>query len=327
MSVVKVGFIGVGGVAGGHLRNISNNENSTLVAICDVNEGLLARRKEEFNVPTTYTNYRTMLEREQLGAVYVCVPPFAHGDIELEVAKAGVPLFVEKPVELHMDAALRKYEAIRDAGIVNAAGYCVRYMDTVDIMRNRLEGHAVELASGFYMGGMPGGPGHWWQQVNKSGGQLVEQSTHILDLARYVVGEVEAVGGAFVRRVPFNESADVENASIASLYFENGAVGTITSACNISQGFGTGLNLFAKNFIIEYTYGGMKVRGEGDPETFKTGNDMYAAEDAVFIDAVRSGDKSAIRSDYRDAVKSLEVSLLARQASEKRAVIETTFRG
>ncbi|GIX06029.1 MAG: hypothetical protein KatS3mg115_0432 [Candidatus Poribacteria bacterium] len=324
MAELRVGFIGVGGVAGVHLNNVRAAEGATIAAICDINEATLNRRKEEYGVERTYTDYRRMLESEELDAVYVCVPPFAHGEIEETVAAAGCPLFVEKPVELHMEAAIRKYEAIRKAGIINAAGYCVRYMDTVDHLRGRLQGVAVELTLGYYMGGAPGG---WWQDVEKSGGQLVEQTTHILDLARYLVGEVAAVGGGFARRVPLNETATVENASLALLYFENGAVGSIASACMLGQGYKTGLDLFAKNFIAEYTYGSLRYRTpNAEPEELRPTNNMYAEEDRVFLEAVRSGDGSAIRSDYGDAVRTLEVTLLAREAHQRRTVLETTFR-
>ena len=52
------------------------------------------------------------------------------------------------------------------------------------------------MALGYYMGGAPGG---WWQQRDKSGGQLVEQTTHIVDTALYVIGDVKAVGPLEVR--------------------------------------------------------------------------------------------------------------------------------
>jgi predicted dehydrogenase len=320
---VRVGFVGVGGMAGGHLNILRKFEDVQLAALCDINEELLARRRQEYAVEKVYTDYRAMFDAEELDAVYVVVPPFAHGEIEDHVAAKGCALFVEKPVELFLDAAIRKHEAIAKVGVLSAAGYCVRYMDTVDILRERVSAHAVELALGYYMGGAPGG---WWQQRSKSGGQLVEQTTHIVDLARYVVGDVAAVGGAFVRRTPLNDTADIENASIAHVYYENGAVGTITSACMLSQGYKTGLDLFAKDFLIEYTYGSMRVRTPQGSEDFRPANNMYEAEDRVFIDAVKSADGSQIRSTYTDAVKSLEVSLLAYEASQKRTVLETRFR-
>ena len=300
----------------------SPREDVELIAFCDVDEGRLSARAEEYSVSRTYTEYRALLDAEEIDAVFVCVPPFAHGSIEEAVAAKGAALFVEKPVELRMDAALAKLQAIEDAGILNSVGYCVRYMDTVAVVKERLAGHQVELALGYYMGGAPG---NWWRDVSKSGGQLVEQTTHILDLARYVVGEVAAVGGAFVMRDPV-ENSDVENASVATLYFENGAIGTITSSCMLHRGFKTGLDVLAKDFVVEYDYGNLRIDDNGQVEEMEPGNNMMVAEDAAFIEAVESGDNTPIRSDYRDAVTTLEVSLLAREAAERHTILETTFR-
>jgi len=325
---VRIGYVGVGGMAGAHLGIHRKWDDVEMVALCDINPDILARRASEFHVAKTYTDYREMLEKEELDAVYICVPPFAHADIEEHVAAKGCALFTEKPVCLRLEDALRKYEAIQKAGVINAVGYCCRYLNTVDAMLERVHDQKIELAEGHYMGGMPGGPGHWWRQQAKSGGQLIEQTTHILDLALYVVGDVEAVGAGFVTRTPVDETADVANASIVFLYYKNGCVGTITSACMLSMGYKTpGLNLFAKDFILEFDYGKMEVRTPSGREEVRTNVNMVELEDRAFLDAVWSKDGSSIRATYRDGVKTLEVSVLAYEAAAKRAILPTRFEG
>jgi predicted dehydrogenase len=325
---VRVGYVGVGGMAGAHLGTQRKFDDVEIVALCDINPEVLARRANENNVTKTYTDYRRMLDAEELDVVYVCVPPFAHADIEENVAAKGCAVFSEKPVCLRLEDAIRKYEAIRKAGVVNGVGYCVRYLNTVDVMLDRVRDVKLEVAHGHYMGGMPGGPGHWWRQQAKSGGQLIEQTTHILDLALYTVGDVEAVGGAFVTRTPVDETADVANASVVFLYYKNGCIGTITSACMLSIGYKTpGLNLFAKDFVLEFDYGKMQVRTPAGTEDFKTEVNMVELEDRVFLDAVKSKDMSKVRATYLDGVKTLEVSVLAYAAAEKRAILPTSFEG
>jgi len=323
VDVVRIGFIGVGGVAGGHLNYLKDFEDVELTALCDINADLLAQRAENFGVEDTYSDYKQMLDKAELDAVYVCVPPFAHGSIEEDVVATGTPIFIEKPVHLDMEPAIKKYETIRDSGVINAVGYCVRYLDTVATLKDRLADHKVEMALGYYMGGAPGG---WWQQRDKSGGQLVEQTTHIVDTALYVVGDVKAVGGGFVTRTPINDTSTVDNMSQAHLYFENGAIGTITSACSLSQGFKTGLDIFARDLVVEFNYGAMKIRGTDDTFEQETGNNMYASEGRAFVDAVKSGDPSSILCDYGEGLKTLEVTLLAYEAFQQQTVLETTFK-
>lgn len=322
MDVARIGFIGVGGVAGGHLNYLSKFEDADLVAMCDINPEQLAKRAEDFGVEDTYSDYRDMLNKADLDAVYVCVPPFAHGTIEEDIVATGTPIFVEKPVHLDMEPAIKKYETIRDSGVINAVGYCVRYLDTIIPLKERLADHKVEMALGYYMGGAPGG---WWQQRDKSGGQLVEQTTHIVDTALYVIGDVKAVGGGFSTRTPLNDTATIDNMSIAHLYFENGAIGTITSSCALSQGFKTGLDIFARDVIAEFTYGGVKISTPDDTYEQKTGNEMFPAEGRAFINAIRSGDRSSILCDYGQGLKTLEVTLLAFEAFQQQTVLETTF--
>lgn len=72
-----------------------------------------------------------MLEKESVDALFLCVPPFAHGDIEEKAAQKGIHLMVEKPLGLDVDTARYKLKVIQESGILCASGYCLRYLDTV----------------------------------------------------------------------------------------------------------------------------------------------------------------------------------------------------
>ena len=90
---IKIGFIGVGGIAGSHLGNLSQIEEARVVALCDVVKEKAEEAAKKYQA-ISYTNYKEMLDKEGLDAVFICVPPFAHGDIEIDVAKKGIPFFV-----------------------------------------------------------------------------------------------------------------------------------------------------------------------------------------------------------------------------------------
>jgi predicted dehydrogenase len=319
---VKLGFIGVGGIAGAHLNILTKMEDVEVKSICDINPQTLERRGQEFGVEARYENFKEMIEKEDLDAVYICVPPFAHADIEETVAESGVHMFIEKPVELHMESAIRKEEVIRKSGVIVSVGYCARYLDISDRVKELLKDKVVELALGYFMGGAPGG---WWRQKDKSGGQLVEQTTHMVDIARFFVGDVQAVNGAFVALTKPSPDYTIDNASIVTLYFKSGAIGSITSACMLSQGYKTGLDMFARDYILEFTYGNLRIRTPQGIEEIKAGVNMYYEENRAFIDAVKSGDRSLIRSPYADAVKTLEVTLAAEVSAKERKVVEMKF--
>src|SRR5437764_564245 len=96
---VRCGFLGVGGMASIHLRNLATMEGVTLAAVCDVAEGRAEEVGRQYGA-TAYTDITAMLDGERLDALYVGVPPFAHTSQELAAIERGVHLFVEKPVAL-----------------------------------------------------------------------------------------------------------------------------------------------------------------------------------------------------------------------------------
>ena len=129
-----------------------------------------------------------MLAKEELDAVYISIPPFAHGAPEKAVVAAGLPMFVEKPVHMDADEAKEIAAQVEDKGIITACGYQERYLDIIDKAQELLASRRVGFFMGYWMGGMPGG---WWREKAKSGGQLMEQTTHEFDMARYLFGEVK----------------------------------------------------------------------------------------------------------------------------------------
>jgi predicted dehydrogenase len=183
---VRIGFIGTGGIANHHLNLLPNIERANLVAFSDVVEEKAQAAAARFN-GTAYSDYRQMLEAEELDAVYVCLPPFAHGDPEMAVIEHNLHLFVEKPLSTDLSVAQNISEAIDRAGIIACVGYNWRHQDTTDQALELLKGKRPALGIGYWIGGTPGVG--WWRVKAQSGGQIVEQTTHVFDTARYLMGE------------------------------------------------------------------------------------------------------------------------------------------
>src|SRR5919204_6095238 len=132
-----------------------------------------------------------MLEREALDALYVCVPPFARGAPELAAIDAGLPLFVEKPVAIDLPTAEAIAGRLERRPVVTCAGYHWRWLDTFERARDLLAANPARLALCSWLDKVP--PPAWWLRRGGSGGQTIEQTTHVLDLARALVGEVVEV--------------------------------------------------------------------------------------------------------------------------------------
>jgi len=303
---LRVAFIGVGGIAGAHMPNVAQRQDTKIAAVCDLDRERMEQAAEKWGA-TGYTDYRDMLESEELDAAYVCLPPAAHGGIELELAERGVPFCVEKPVHLDLSAAVRVAKAVRKKKLVTSVGYQVRYAPQVEAAAGFLSQRRITLVEGWFVGGMP--PVHWWRQKALSGGQAVEQTTHIYDLVRVLAGEVEelcAYGSTGAMKDI--EGYDIEDASVGLLKFASGAVGHVCSACVLNDAGAphVGLRFDGRDYTVELTYGSLKIHTtEGTDERDHTGA------------LVESGDASAIKCNYEDGLRSLALTLAVNESMAK----------
>lgn len=320
---VRIGFVGVGGVAREHLKNLVEIAGARIAAVCDTVPATAQDVGTAYGCPS-YTNHETMLEREALDAVYVCVPPFARGPAEIAIARRGIALFLEKPVALDLATAHEIQAAIEREHVLASVGYVYRYLETVERAREALEGRTIGMVLGHYLTSTPRSP--WWRVKAKSGGQLVEQSTHIVDAARYVAGDVATVAAAAGRRLVHDlDGMDVDDVSTLLLTFQNGAIGQISSTCGSIPGYGTaGLSVFAEGVVVEILgTTGVRIRRPGRVEEIqKSGFSIFRAEDEAFVRAVETNDRSLVRSTFADAVKTLAVTLAADESVAKRAIVE-----
>ena len=312
--VIHVGFVGAGGRARSHMRVLRGMEDVKIVAICDVVAETAERVAGEFGAKA-YTDHRKMLDSESLCALYVSVPTFAHTDAEILAVQRGVHLFVEKPVAPSMEKALEILAAVREAGVLSCVGYQLRYTGIAQQAKAFLTGRTIGMTAVHRWGGLPGTP--WWRVMSQSGGQIVEQTTHQVDLLRYLVGEVAEVHAYYaLRTLDDEDDLDIPDVHAINLKFETGAIGSLTSTCTFRNGGGTGLMSFILNDMrAEFGPDGLVVHPQTAADPGPVQRDLGDI-DEVFIDAVRSGDGSAVLSDYEDGVRSLDVTLAANRSAE-----------
>jgi len=316
---VKIGFVGTGGIANHHMRTLSEIPTAAMVAFCDVVEEKAVTAATTYG-GKAYTCYEEMYDSEALDAVYICLPPFAHDRQELAAIERDLPIFVEKPVATTMAKAREIESALAAKNLISGVGYHWRYMDTTEKAIALIGDQPVGFALGAWMGGMPGVS--WWRVMAESGGQMVEQTTHIFDLARYLLGdvaEVHAMGRTGL--MADVENFDVHDASVTNLRFKSGAVASITSACMLSAGHHVGLELFLKDQALRIVGQHLTIETPDGTEVVELGNNPTRAEDQTFLQAVQSGDASAIRCDYAEAVKSLELTIAATQSAQEGRLI------
>jgi predicted dehydrogenase len=316
---IALGFIGAGGIARAHLANLRQIEGAAVRAVSDVDR----QRAEAAAGPwgaKVYTDCMEMVEGETLDAAYVCLPPAMHGSLEIGLADVGLPFYIEKPLHLDLVVAAQVESMVREKNLLTCVGYQLRYSDAVAAALEQLADRQLALAQGFYIGGLPGAP--WWRRKALSGGQVVEQSTHVYDLLRYMAGEVETVYAvASTGAMTDIEAYDVEDASVAILEFSNGAVGQVVSSCVLTGGGEpyVGLRFDGRGFTLKLAGGSMEIAAEGErrAESFpEPPGGWIMSADRAFIEAVRSGDGSRLHSDYSDGLRTLALTLAVNKSVE-----------
>jgi myo-inositol 2-dehydrogenase / D-chiro-inositol 1-dehydrogenase len=295
----RIGLVGAGNVAQRHARVLSGFPDVELVGVTDVAPEAARRLADQFQC-RVFGEVSSLVAAD-VDAVYVCVPPFAHGPAEEVVLSAGLPMFVEKPVAVDRDTAERIGALIAKSEVLTAVGHHWRYLEVVDRARALLDGRPVRTVTASWWDKVP--PVAWWARRDRSGGPIVEQAAHVLDLIRLLAGEASEVTAYGNGIPPDVDGADIDSVTAAALRFQNGAVGTLSSACVLGWKHCAGVEVVADGLALRVGENELVVR-EGDREDRMAGDPDAArtAVDRTFVDAVL-GVGDDIRVPYDEALR------------------------
>jgi myo-inositol 2-dehydrogenase/D-chiro-inositol 1-dehydrogenase len=297
---VRVAIIGAGGIAWRHLAVLAAEPDVEIAAH-------LARSPESAQRSAArwggraYTDLAAMLARDSIEAAWITVPPDAHGELELALIEREIPIFVEKPLSADRSTAERIAEAVGERGLVTAVGYQWRAMDTIPRLREVLAGRPPRMVLGAWHGTLP--EPSWWRRRARSGGQMVEQATHLFDLARLLVGEARVVAagaGAFERGDA--EGCDVASVSSASLLYDSGALGSFTATSLLGRTAEVGLRLICEGLQVEVNREGVVYDDGRERREVRLASDPFVSIDRAFLRAARAGEPGLVHSSYQDAL-------------------------
>lgn len=327
--VIRIGIIGCGAVAESyHWQNWGNLRGAKVTAVADVRKDAAEAAARRFGAQP-YVSHQTLIEEAEVDALFIFLPPFAHGEPEMMAAQRGLPFFVEKPVALNLEVARKIANAVEEKSIITSVGYQWRYESTVQVAKELVGKRRIVMVNGYWLGSaVHRATPAWWRDRSLSGGQLIEQSTHIIDLLRYLGGEVTSVYCHQVHRL--TEAVDIPDAGAMVLQYSTGAMGTVVNGCSLPKnGLRAGASVVAQDLFLEVTQAKATIHCDGKKDEYISPRDLdhdpYFVEDQLFIDAVRAGDKSKIRSDYSDAVRTLAVSLAADESSRSGHPIRISY--
>lgn len=317
MALVNIGFVGVGGIAQAHLNNLKEMDDVAITAMTDVDENRLEEACAAYGA-TGYRSVDQMFGEANFDAVYICVPPFAHGPAEKAALERGIPMYVEKP--LSVDAGLPEEigAEIRRTGLIAAVGFQLRYISTAQRLRDALAGRTLGLVRGVYACPLVQTP--WWKKQELSGGQLVEQAIHVVDLIRFLTqDEVSTVFSKAETRVHTQvPDLDIADVTATTLTFESGAVGSLTNTCALPGGFTLELDIVADGLRGRWTMNQLELVDTAGSNVYESdGTSPMALADRAFVDAVIKGSDEGLLSTYEDALKTHRVVMAALKSAQQ----------
>ena len=324
MKAVRLGFIGMGHIpVHAHLPGLQplvESEEVVLQAFCDLDKLVAQERATEFGAKAVYDDHHEMIEKEELDAVYVCLPPTLHTDEITTVIDKGIHVFVEKPVSLDMKQAAEFSKAIDKAGVVSQVGFMSRYYPSseamVELLQKRTPRH-MQIAK-FYSGRHIR---YWTSRYELCGGSFVENTIHTVDLIRYFLGDIEETSAFYFWR---EEGEGPEPINMPHVYnvnykFASGVVGNATTSRVLTNtdASRSEVLIISDDSLIEWSTGEIVENGES---VWKAEGGEYRSafrfQAKAFVDAVRAEDPSLVRSPYGPSLNSLAAALGANASAE-----------
>src|SRR4051812_31429720 len=299
---LRIAIVGCGRMGLSHARSAVRLGHRVVVA-CDLDVARASALAATFPGCEVVTD-SAAIRWDEIDAGFVCTPPFARGPVELYAAKAGVPLFLEKPIGLSATQCLSAMAAFREAGTPTSVGYMNRYRGSVRrahsvLQSERVLGFAAHWICAAYR--VP-----WWGDPALSGGQLNEQCTHLIDLARHLAGEIDEVD-AIAQPAPEGQGGAAAVSIL--LRFRSGSLGSILCGCLASEKQ-IGLRVFTPKGQIsldgwDFKWAPSAVFGDGSD--LDPAEDVFLDECSAFLEAVRTGDARGIRCDLAEAMHTQRV--------------------
>jgi predicted dehydrogenase len=226
--------------------------------IAEATPELAEQAAKRFGFQRSTADWHDIVDDPDISIVDIATPNNLHAEVAIAAAKAGKHVICEKPLAPTSEESRRMYEAVRDAGVVHMVAFNYRRTPAVALAKKYIEEGAIGRILSFrgaYLqdwSADPESPLSWrFQKAVAGSGALGDIATHVIDLARYLAGEISAVNSMLSTWIPerpvqsggadslgttrgggAKAAVDVDDEVITMLRFEGGAIGTIEATRN-----------------------------------------------------------------------------------------------
>ncbi|MXY28954.1 Gfo/Idh/MocA family oxidoreductase [Candidatus Poribacteria bacterium] len=308
---LAIGIIGAGNM-GRHHQGAIINYGASVVAVHDLRLAAARQLASHADAELATTELGALFDVEMDGVVITTPPPIRLEPIRMACDR-GIPVMVEKPPALNMAEGRKCLACIEESGVIAAVGFQLRYHPLYERLKALIASETVHLVRtvctvDYYLS-FRAAP--WFLQYEISGGPLPEQAVHVLDCARFVMGNPKplqahalAIKNMALERTEF----DAENAIQMTYQLDNGVFGTHMNHCGTEK-FSFEVEVVGPHLRLQANMVENAIRGYLNGETV---NEPVGSNDSSNLDkigawlrAIETGDRTLIRSPFSDALQTL----------------------
>lgn len=325
---MRLGFAGTGSIAMEHARAVTALGH-TITGCFSTNRSKADGFASVFG-GRVFEDTEELISQRHIDALFIAVPPYAHdGRLERAAIRNRVPVMIEKPIGLDLDVCRSIATEVESAGLVTSVGYQLRESPLIPeirtvIARNRIASVRSRRVSAF-------SPQRWWRKMSESGGMMVEEATHEIDLMRCVFGEIRSVSALTSSGIGVDrwDGCDVYDSMEALLAFGGGLVGSIGITNVLPEDFNHVdlLEVFGSDFYLSLNFDRVRYK-EGGSDWVEIPSpsldSLVQAEDERFLDAVSRRAPADVTCTYSDALQTLKVTLAMNEAARTRRWVDVS---
>ncbi len=357
MTAMKPRLAVVGGGKFGlmHLRaykQLEREGRAELVGLADINEDLLAQRREEFGV-RTYTDYRELIEKERPDGVSVVTPDHLHREIGLFVLGTGCHVLIEKPLDVTVEGCRQLMEKAAEKERILMVDFHKRYDPYHEELRAQVQaGKLGEVLYGYaHMEDRIQVPRDWWPGWASKRSPVWFLGVHMFDLIRWVIDDdpVRVYASGSKKKLA-GLGIDTYDCVQAKVEFARGATFTVDSSWVLPDGFETIVNqgvrvvgsegimevdsqdrgarsCFACEGMATYNLGFFKEAKDKKGETVYSGYGIVSIQDfamnvAHVLEGGSIGDLAGTYADGDDGRQVTSIAEGAERSLKTRQVVE-----
>lgn len=252
--MLRVGIIGAGGIGTAHANCYKSIPNAKVVAVADI----IPERSEKIASifeASSYDNGDSLVARNDIDVVDICVPTYLHGEFVIKAAQAQKHVLCEKPMALNYEEGLKMIDAVDKNGVKFMVAHVLRFFPEYIKAREVINNGSIGLAKMVrtYRGGPnPAIIREWYGYHEKSGGSIQDSLIHDVDFLIWSFGPVKAVyarGNVFKRKAPFDPEYD-----LVTMEFHNGVIAHLISDWSGNQRtqFGAKIEIAGTKGLVEF---------------------------------------------------------------------------